>query len=186
MKLYSLMPTRTVAQALAVAAVVLIGAAACARADEASHRAAAEKLLQATGVADQVKLAYSSLRTSMLENFEKSGAPAEARPIFEKYVDDVMELLSGALSWENTKDDYVTVFAAAFSEDEINQLLEFYATPLGQKTLKLLPDLYKKGAEIGQERYRKVKPQLDELTRKMMADVQAISKTKSQTPAPKQ
>jgi hypothetical protein len=137
---------------------------------------AAEELLLMTGVERQVKLAYDNLRSSMLENFEASGAPAEARPIFEKYVDDVMAVLSKALSWENTKSDYLEVFVEEFTEEEIGRLIEFYSTPLGKKSMEVLPELYRKGAEIGKKRYEQVKPDVDKLTARMMDDVAAIQR----------
>ncbi len=127
-----------------------------------------------TGIEDQVERAYDNLRETMLSNFDSTGAPEEARPAYEKFIDEVLALLSKSLSWENTKDEYIDVFVQEFSEEELGRLIEFYETPLGRKTLQILPELYEKGAEIGQRRFEAVKPEIDALTDKMLDEVERI------------
>ncbi len=163
---------------IALCAVLL--ASAPALADEASHRAAAERLLRMTGIEQQVQMAYESVRSSMMANFEGAGAPPEARPVFEKFLDNVLALMADALSWENTKEDYVNIVAENFTEEELGRLIEFYESPLGKKTLSVMPELYQKGAEIGQERFEKIKPQIDELTDKMLDDIEEIRMKKGE------
>jgi hypothetical protein len=157
---------------MTLCAVLLAGIPAFA--DEASHRAAAERLLEMTGVEQQVEMAYEGVRSSMMANFEGAGAPPEARPVFEKFLDDVLALMSETLSWENTKEDYVDIVAGHFTEDELGRLIEFYESPLGQKTLEMMPELYQRGAKIGQERFEKIKPQIDDLTDAMLDEIEEI------------
>ena len=41
------------------------------------------------------------------------------------------------------------LYSNAFTENEIEIMVEFYQTPTGQKFLKLAPDLMSQGAQIG-------------------------------------
>ena len=47
------------------------------------------------------------------------------------------------------KSKMVQVYANAFSKKEIDEVIIFYQTPLGQKFLKKSPELMKLGAQIG-------------------------------------
>jgi hypothetical protein len=57
-----------------------------------------------------------------------SGHEAEARFFFDKYV-----------GWPAFKDDLSKIYARFYSEGEIDELLRFYQTPAGKKTLTNLP-----------------------------------------------
>lgn len=45
----------------------------------------------------------------------------------------------------------VALYAETFSESELTELLAFYSTPIGMKSLSKMPELMQKGAIIGQE-----------------------------------
>lgn len=54
---------------------------------------------------------------------------------------------------ESTQELYkkmATVYTESFTEEEIDKILEFYATPVGKKMIAITPELTKKGMEIGQ------------------------------------
>ncbi|MCH4823751.1 DUF2059 domain-containing protein [Gramella lutea] len=43
-----------------------------------------------------------------------------------------------------------SVYIENFTEQELDEILAFYATPIGEKMIKVTPELTKKGMEIGQ------------------------------------
>jgi len=49
------------------------------------------------------------------------------------------------------KSKIVEIYAEAFNEKEINELIVFYQSPIGQKFLKKSPELMKLGAQIGMQ-----------------------------------
>jgi uncharacterized protein len=74
---------------------------------------------------------------------------------FEKY-----------MGWDTIKKDMAKIYTDKFTIEEIIKLKEFYQTPLGKKTAKLLPELTAEGAAVGQKR---VQDNINEL-QKMIAE----------------
>ena len=46
-------------------------------------------------------------------------------------------------------DEFAQLYESEFTPDEIEEMIQFYQTPLGQKMLRKTPLLTKRGAEIG-------------------------------------
>src|SRR5215211_4572594 len=121
-----------------------------ARADEASHRAAAESLL--TNM-DMDKLMSQSV-DQMLQ------MQVQQNPAIAPYQTQMKTFLAKYMSWAAMKDDMVKIYVAEFSEPELKELNAFYQTPLGKKTVQRMPTLLAKGAEIGQKRVQEHLPEL--------------------------
>lgn len=67
--------------------------------------------------------------------------PEENREAFKKEL---------AESTEGLYSKMATVYTESFTEEEIDKILAFYATPVGKKMVAITPELTKKGMEIGQ------------------------------------
>jgi hypothetical protein len=134
-----------VAVALAVAVVPL-------RADEASHRRAAEELLRAV---DVEKTLQASIEASLELQLKANPGLAQHRKTMHKF-------LSKYMSYASMKDDLLQLYVTEFSEEELKDLTKFYRTPTGQKFLRKAPTLMKKGGELG---LRRVQENVAELRR---------------------
>jgi len=125
------------------------------RADEASHRKAVEGLF---GLMEMDALLSQSV-DKMLE------MQVQQNPALVPYQAKMKAFLNKYMSWASLKDDMTKLYMAEFTEAEINELTKFYQTPLGKKTVKKMPLLMTKGAEIGQKRVQEHLPELQaELT----------------------
>jgi uncharacterized protein len=125
------------------------------RADEASHRKAVEALF---GLMEMDSLLSQSV-DKMLE------MQVQQNPALVPYQAKMKTFLNKYMSWASLKDDMTKLYMAEFSESEVNELTKFYQTPLGKKTVKKMPLLMTKGAEIGQKRVQEHLPELQaELT----------------------
>lgn len=117
------------------------------QADPASHRQAAGAVLDLLSGPDTLRAGFGTILDPMLDGMRKNGAPEPA-------IDDIRaafhDWLEQEIVWDELKPELVEVYVGAFSEDELRELLEFYRTPLGQKTLKKLPALFAEAARIGQ------------------------------------
>jgi hypothetical protein len=120
------------------------------RADEASHRKAAEALLS---MMDMDNLLNQSVDQMLAMQVQQN-------PAIAPYQAQMKTFLSKYMSWASLKDDMVKLYVAEFSESELNELNKFYQTPLGKKTVQKMPGLMAKGAEIGQKRVQEHLPEL--------------------------
>lgn len=125
-----------------VIALVCAAFAAPAFADAASHRKAALKLCDTIGVA---RMMEASIDVVLKAQVQANPALAEKQPqmraFFAKY-----------LSWESLKEDFLKMYTEAFTEKELGELTAFYETPVGKKTLAVMPTLMQKGSELGMSR----------------------------------
>jgi hypothetical protein len=64
------------------------------------------------------------------------------------------------LGWDAVKQDVANLYAQYFTVDDLEQLIKFYSTPVGQKMLLITPELTQKSMAIGSQR---VKEHMDEL-----------------------
>ncbi len=128
---------------------------ATARADAASHRKAVDALFDLM----EMDSLLSQSVDKMLE------MQVQQNPQLVPYQAKMKAFLNKYMSWASLKEDMAKLYMAEFSESEINELTKFYQTPLGKKTVKKMPALMTKGAEIGQKRVQEHLPELQaELT----------------------
>ncbi len=121
-----------------------------ARADEASHRAAADALLN---LMNMEKLTEQSV-DQMLQMQMKQN------PAIAPFEQQMRTFLAKYMSWASMKDDMAKIYTSEFTEQELKDLTTFYKTPLGQKTVEKMPQLLVKGAEFSQKRMQEHLPEL--------------------------
>ena len=132
--------------------VVVFGQMQAVRASDATHRAAAEALLN---LMDMDNLLNQSI-DQMLDMQVKQN------PAIATYKAQMKTFLSKYMSWASMKDDMIKIYMDEFTEQELKELLAFYQTPLGKKTVQKMPKLMAKGAELGQQRVQQHLPELQE------------------------
>ena len=107
-----------------------------------SHLAASEEFLE---VSKAGELADSALEWRVQSQLDSD-------PGFADYEDVLREFLIEHVGWKAVKTDVIRMYAEAFTEAELRELTEFYRTPIGQKAIRLLPELMARLAQAGQER----------------------------------
>lgn len=85
-------------------------------------------------------------------------------PVLEQYVDIFEDFFATYGSWDELLPQYAELYREAYTEAELRELITFYQTPVGKKTVQLTPRLMREGAEIGQ---RQIAPHLPELQRQI-------------------
>ncbi len=69
-------------------------------------------------------------------------------PQLDPYRDVILTWAESVMSWEVFGPKFVRMYAEAFTEQELRELIAFHRTPTGQKALTLLPDLASQGAQL--------------------------------------
>ncbi|MEO5722623.1 MAG: DUF2059 domain-containing protein [Chthoniobacterales bacterium] len=135
---------------LSLLALSLLTLPPAARADEASHRKAAESLLGLVGMEALLnKSVDQMLQMQVSQNPAIAPYQAEMKTFLNKY-----------MSWPSMKDDMIKAYTASFTEPELKELAAFYQTPVGTKTIETMPALMAKGAEMAQKRVQEHLPEL--------------------------
>ena len=64
----------------------------------------------------------------------------------------MLDFMKKHMGWEGMKPEMAKLYMDRFTTEEILELKAFYETPLGKKTIRLLPELTAEGAALGQRR----------------------------------
>ena len=117
----------------------------------------AEKLLAKMNV----KAAFERSNNQMLElQLEQSPWMAPYRGVVAKFFDKHM-------SYESLRPEIVKMYSEAYTLDELKGLNAFYSSDVGKKTIKVMPRLIARAAQIGTV---KVQANLDELKSMIKAE----------------
>jgi hypothetical protein len=93
-------------------------------------------------------------------------------PADQKIIDDslakMIVVISDVISWEKLRPAYVDLYAAAYSEEEVDGILAFYKSPVGQALLAKTPELITKSSAIVNGHMQELGPRM----REVMDDLQ--------------
>jgi uncharacterized protein len=106
------------------------------------------RLLDVSGAKKIVMQTMASMTTSVRPVLASSLPPGEYR---EKLIDLFFAKFQSKADSAQLLDLAVPLYDKYFSQDEIKGLIRFYETPLGQKSLSVLPQLTSEMADLGRQ-----------------------------------
>ncbi len=123
--------------------------------DEA-QLAAARQLLQSL---DMPRIMARSMESAMDVQIKANAALTPYRDVMLSWADTY-------LSWAAFEPKVTELYAQAFTAEEMQELIAFYSTPTGRKSVEKLPELMAKGAEIGASLAQQHQPELMQMIEK--------------------
>ncbi len=72
------------------------------------------------------------------------------------------------MSFDAMRDGFARIYLDAFTELEVRQMTAFYRTPVGRRAVQEVPDLMRRGGQIGTEQVRAHQSELLEMVRAEM------------------
>ncbi len=96
---------------------------------------------------------------------------------FGKGLKDVM---SKAFETKSFLRDMAEIYASEFTDDELDQLNNFYTSPAGKAYIEKLPVIIQKSSLLGQKRAEKMMPELENLMNETIFE--GLKKKQSETP----
>jgi hypothetical protein len=79
------------------------------------------------------------------------------------------------MTWDTLGPRFVTLYEAAYTEAELRELSAFYKRPVGQKSLAVMPELLRQGAELGNTEAKVHAQELDTMIRARAAELQKLN-----------
>lgn len=156
-----------------ITVTVLYFAASLAYADDASKAAKVEEFFKLAKMDDTIRqalaLSANQIKSGMLQQMTGTKLPPEQEKSMGEFQEKVTSLVSGALSWENLKPSYVKLYADAYTEPQIDDILAFYRSPTGQAMVANNSSLMTKASTIAQKQLAEVMPELQKLIHDLAA-----------------
>jgi hypothetical protein len=153
--------------------IVAMFAVSCsAHADEASKKAKAEKLLGVMHMDQTMGLMMDSMKTQMdkaiMQSAETDSMSDAQRKMMVNFETQAMQLISDSVKWQTIEPEYVALYTKNFSEEELDGMLTFYNSPVGQAVLTKMPSMLNESMQIAQKHVESVAPQIKALQDKLM------------------
>lgn len=166
------------------AAVVLACASGQVLADAASQNANAETFLKLVHADKLATPAYMQVQQMFSQRFAEANGTEAKKALLETYQAKASAALDQAIGWDKLKPDMIKLYASAFSESELKDLVAFYQSPLGQKVLATSPVLGQKSIQMTQEKLQVAGPVVDKLLDDMTAQLKPAAAPAKATKKP--
>ncbi len=151
--------------ALAPIALLFLGSFT-ARCDDASKNAKIEQLFNLSKVDKTVQSGIDQTMDQMkgvLQQIYGTSLPPDQVKNVEELQGRIGKILVDTLSWEKLKPVYIKIYADAYTERQIDDLVAFFKTPTGQAMVDKGPALAEKGGQAAQQRLSAVMPAIQKL-----------------------
>lgn len=115
---------------------------------DAAKEADIRKLLELTGATTSMELTMQNMEKNIKPVLANSLPPGDYR---DKLVTLFFEKFHSKMDLQKLLDLAVPIYDKYYSDADLKGLIQFYQTPLGQKTVKALPSLMGELTEAGQQ-----------------------------------
>jgi hypothetical protein len=111
----------------------------------------AKKLLQLAGTKALLQQGFETGIKPALDGMRAQGMPAD---LIDSIRAESQRFFTENFKWEDVEPQLVHMYATAFTESELRDLVAFYETPTGRKASAQLPMLMQEGVSLGMTRIR--------------------------------
>lgn len=127
------------------------------------------KVARVDQVADQTRRQIiAQTKSGMVQQTLGIKLNAGQQQRMDDFTDKLSAIVSSALSWEKIEPEMAKLYADAYSEQQIDDLLAFYRSPTGQVMVLKTPLLMQQSNAIAQKHLADAIPQIQQLLRDFM------------------
>jgi uncharacterized protein len=80
----------------------------------------------------------------------------------------ISAVLANTVGWDKLEPEYTRMYAAAFTEQQMDDILAFYKSPTGQAMIEKNPELLQQSSALAQQRMAEATPQIQKLIKDFM------------------
>ena len=143
------------------------------RAEDAAKLAKVEeyfKLAQMERLSAQtMSLAAKQINSSMMGSMMGVTFTPEQQKQFDAVQAQVTQLLQKSMGWDALEPEYAKVYAGAFTDQELDDMITFYRSPSGQAMVEKMPGLMQPANTIVQAHMSAVMPELQQILKESVA-----------------
>ena len=117
-------------------------------ADDASQRVLAAKVIDMVSGKATMRASFDAVMNGAIQNMQQHGLPQEG---IDAVRATIAKWYETQINFDDIRPKIVDIYVKDFSEDDLKQILAFYESPIGQKTIKTMPSVMREGALVAQE-----------------------------------
>jgi uncharacterized protein len=147
------------------------------QANNSSSRESVEKLMELTEVSKMMEAMQHQVQNMFNGMSKQLGVSEKEKPKFDKYMTQVSELMAEYMKWSTFKEPMIDIYTKHFSEHEVQGLIKFYQSDIGQSMTKKMPLVMQDSMVVSQELMKGLMPKIQSLAMKMKSEIEASRKT---------
>lgn len=89
------------------------------------------------------------------------------------YTQELGKIMQEELTWAKLEPEMIKIYAEEFSQEEIDGMIKFYKTPVGQSTIDKMPIVMQKSMQVGYKQMDAITPKIMQAADKLVKDMQA-------------
>lgn len=117
-------------------------------AQDKSEKSPAQELIELVSPVETMKQTAMLAFKPAIDNLKAQGIPEQGIQEIVKAAD---HFFTTVMSDPGMQKELASIYEKEFTADEIKELLLFYKTPLGRKTLEKMPQLMQQGGKLGEK-----------------------------------
>lgn len=98
----------------------------------------------------------------------------QQNPALLPYKATMMKFLNKYMSYDRLKPELVKIYAESYTKKELNDLIAFYKTDTGKKSIDLMPALTAQGAQLGATLVQQNLPELQQMIQEEATRIQGL------------
>lgn len=170
---------------IAVLVVMMVVAPCGARADDASKQAKVRDLFATMHMDHMLDQMMHSIQEEVQTMAQQTAGAQQMTPeqkkLTQDFMDKSMKVVNDSVGWTALEPEYVKLYAATYSEGEIDGILAFYKSAAGQAMLAKTPELSAGGMQIVRSRMGDFQPKIQALQQEYMKQLAATMPAKGAT-----
>ena len=163
-------------RAVLLAAMSLLPAAPL-RADDTSKREKLHEMFRVAHIDQTMNQAFQQQVQQLPRMMQAMFPGAKITPEQQKDMDTFMQKIMGIVqteaNWTKLEPQFTTIYAYTYSEQEIDGLIAFYKSPVGQEMVAKQPELLTKSQGVTQSIMVDLQPKLRDAVMQFAKDMQA-------------
>jgi hypothetical protein len=174
---------RRPAMALSVAVLMISSAASAVWAQSPDTAPDAAKLAKAhqlfvvmhldTTYAQMTDQLMASVHASEAQMMPPSGQTPAQKAEQAAFEAKLTNLVMSELSWPKLEPDFAKLYADSYTGEQLDGLIAFYSSPLGQTVLAKTPELLRESSELSQRHLTVILPQMQQMIQDEAAKMKA-------------
>ncbi|USA45535.1 DUF2059 domain-containing protein [Acinetobacter sp. C26M] len=89
------------------------------------------------------------------------------------YTQELSKIMQEELTWAKLEPEMIKIYAEEFNQEEIDGMIKFYKTPVGQSTIDKMPIVMQKSMQVGYKQMDAITPKIMQAADKLEKDMQA-------------
>lgn len=140
-----------------------------ARAEDASKIAKVHEFFKVAKMDVAANVAMNTTITRVNSRLTQQFLAVNVTTVKQQRVNELNErlkkLIINTLSWDSLEPEYTKLYAAAYTEQQLDDLIAFYKTPTGQAVAQQTPILAQQIGDVSQERLAALLPQIQRIVK---------------------